>query len=103
MPKGGFEALLRGRCGDDPRIENAWRGQEGRSKEGRPESAGSRHGESPASYRECEEVRTACRRLHQSILRRYRRGDRLGQGKVQSAWRRSTDGRPLGDGGRGRG
>ena len=67
------------------------------------EGARSRHAEPPAARRERQEVRPAGGGLDQPLLGRHRRRDRAGQGEVQGARRRGADGRPLGDGRRGRG
>ena len=101
--KAGPQARLRRDRRDHPRAEDARRRQEGRPEEGRPEGARSRHGEPPAPRRERQEVRPAGGGLDQPLLGRHRRRDRAGQGEVQGARRRGADGRPLGDGRRGRG
>ena len=103
VPQGRPEARLRRHRRDHPRAQDARRRQEGRPQEGRPQGARSRHGQPAAPRRERQEVRPAGGGLDQPLLGRHRRRDRAGQGEVQGARRRGADGRPLGDGRRGRG
>ena len=103
VPQGRAEAGLRRGRGDHPRAEDAWRREEGGPEEGEPRGAGKRHEQPAAPHREHQEIQPARRRLDQPFLGRHRRRDRAGEGEVQGARRRGADGRPLGDGRRGRG
>ncbi len=69
VPQGRPQAGLRRAGRHHPRAEDARRRQEGRSEEGGPQGARSRHGEPAAPRREREEVRL-CRRWFRSTVSR---------------------------------
>ena len=78
--KAGPGARLRGAGRHHPRAQDAWRREEGRPQEGRPQGAGGRHGQPAAPRREREEIRHPAGGLDQPLLGRHRGGDRAGQG-----------------------